>query len=46
MPFQERLARITDEETLVVLRGGAEKVRPLAFEKMRLVRDRVGFINS
>lgn len=45
-PFQERSSRITDEETLAVLRGGAEKVRPLAFEKMRLVRDRVGFINS
>lgn len=44
MPFQERLARITDEETLAVLRSGAEKVRPLALEKMRLVRDRVGFI--
>ncbi|MBP7811891.1 MAG: tryptophan--tRNA ligase [Candidatus Moranbacteria bacterium] len=44
MPFQERLARITDEEILAVLRGGAEKVRPLALAKMRLVRDRVGFI--
>ena len=44
MPFQERLARITDEETLAVLRGGAEKVRPPALEKMCLVRDRVGFI--
>lgn len=44
MPFQERLVRITDEETLAVLRGGAEKVRPLALAKMRLVRDRVGFI--
>lgn len=44
VPFQERLARITDEEVLAVLRGGAEKVRPLALAKMRLVRDRVGFI--
>jgi tryptophanyl-tRNA synthetase len=44
VPFQERSARITDEETLAVLRGGAEKVRPLALAKMHLVRDRVGFI--
>ncbi len=46
MPFQERLARITDEETLAVLRGGAEKVRPLAFEKMHAVRERIGFIGQ
>lgn len=46
MPFQERLARITDEETLAVLRGGAEKVRPLALAKMHTVRERMGFINQ
>lgn len=46
MPFQERLARITDEETLAVLRGGAEKVRPLALAKMHAVRERIGFIGQ
>ena len=46
MPFQERLARITDEETLAVLRGGVEKVRPLALEKMHAVRERMGFIGQ
>ena len=46
VPFQERLARITDEETLAVLRGGAEKVRPLALAKMHAVRERIGFIGQ
>ncbi|MBP6889320.1 MAG: tryptophan--tRNA ligase [Candidatus Moranbacteria bacterium] len=44
LPFQERLAQISDEEALVVLREGAIKARVLASTKMLLVRERVGFI--
>ena len=43
-PFQERLKNISDEEVLAVLRAGAEKVKPLAREKMRTVFDKVGLI--
>ncbi|MDP3957162.1 MAG: tryptophan--tRNA ligase, partial [bacterium] len=44
-PFQERLKNISDEEVLAVLQAGAEKVKPLAREKMRAVFDKVGLIS-
>ncbi|OGI20008.1 MAG: tryptophan--tRNA ligase [Candidatus Moranbacteria bacterium RIFCSPLOWO2_02_FULL_48_19] len=44
-PFQERLKNISDEEVLAVLRAGAEKVKPLAREKMHQVFDKIGLIS-
>jgi len=44
MPFQGRLAQISDEEALAVLHEGAIRARVLATAKMHLVRERIGFI--
>ncbi len=44
IPFQERLAQISDEEVLGVLREGAVKARARAAVKMCAVRERVGFL--
>jgi tryptophanyl-tRNA synthetase len=44
-PFQERLAKISDEEVLATLKAGAEKVKPLARAKMKQVYDAVGLIS-
>lgn len=44
IPFQERLARISDEEVLTLLHTGAEKARKLAEMKMKQVREKVGFL--
>ncbi len=41
-PFQERLAALSDDEVLAILKAGAEKVRPLAEAKLRQVYDRMG----
>lgn len=43
-PFQERLKNISDEEVVAVLKAGAEKAGTLAEQKMRQVRERVGFL--
>ncbi|MEI8096830.1 MAG: tryptophan--tRNA ligase [Candidatus Moraniibacteriota bacterium] len=43
-PFQERLKNISDEEVSEILRKGAEKARGLAEEKMKQVRERIGFL--
>ncbi len=43
-PFQERLAAVSDEHVLEILRAGAEKVRGLADTKMQQVRERMGLI--
>ncbi len=43
-PFQERLTALSDEEVLDILHAGAEKVRPLATEKLRQVYEKMGFI--
>lgn len=43
--FQAKLAAISDEEALRVLHAGAEKARAVAKEKMRTVRERVGFLS-
>lgn len=44
-PFQERLAALSDEAVLEILKTGAEKVKPMAREKMRQVFDKVGLIS-
>ncbi|MBP9728388.1 MAG: tryptophan--tRNA ligase [Candidatus Moranbacteria bacterium] len=44
-PFQERLASISDEQVLEILKAGAEKVKPLARAKMKQVYDAVGLIS-
>lgn len=44
-PFQERLAKISDEEVLEILKAGAEKVKPLARAKIKQVYDAVGLIS-
>lgn len=43
-PFQERLAALSDDEVLMILKQGAEKVKPLAESKLQAVYDTVGFI--
>lgn len=44
MPFQERLAAISDEEALTILRAGAEKANALSEKKIKQVYEKVGFI--
>lgn len=44
VPFQERLAAISDEEVLKILRAGAEKARALSEQKIKAVYEKVGFI--
>lgn len=42
--FQKRFAAISDEEAMAILRTGAEKARAVAGEKMRIVKEKVGFL--
>lgn len=44
VPFQERLAAISDEEALTILRAGAEKAKVLSEKKIKQVYEKVGFI--
>lgn len=44
VPFQERLAAISDEEALRILRIGAEKARSLSEQKIKAVYEKVGFV--
>lgn len=44
VPFQERLAAISDDEVLTVLRTGAEKARVIAEKKVAQVYEKVGFV--
>ncbi|QQR78845.1 MAG: tryptophan--tRNA ligase [Candidatus Moraniibacteriota bacterium] len=44
VPFQARLAAISDEAVLEILAAGREKAKALAVAKMRQVHERVGFI--
>lgn len=44
VPFQERLAAISDEEVLRILRIGAEKARVLSEQKTKAVYEKVGFV--
>ena len=43
-PFQEKMAGLSDEETLRILREGAERVRPIAAAKLAEAKERVGFL--
>ncbi len=43
-PFQERLNAISDEEVMKILADGADKVRKIAEEKMKEVKEKVGFL--
>ncbi|MCX6763292.1 MAG: tryptophan--tRNA ligase, partial [Candidatus Moranbacteria bacterium] len=43
-PFQEKMAELSDAEVLEILKAGAEKVRPLASQKMAEIRQKIGFI--
>ena len=43
-PFQDRLKNISDAEAQTILMAGADKARAIASEKMKLVRERVGFL--
>lgn len=44
VPFQERLAAISDDEVLAVLHAGAEKARAIAEKKVAAVYEKVGFV--
>lgn len=44
VPFQERLAAISDEEAMQILRAGAEKADVLSQKKIQAVYEKVGFI--
>ncbi|MBI2439581.1 MAG: tryptophan--tRNA ligase [Candidatus Moranbacteria bacterium] len=43
-PFQERLKNISDDEALAILHAGADKARVLAQAKMKIVKEKVGFV--
>lgn len=43
-PLQEKIAGYSDEEVLEILKKGADKVRPIAKEKLDEVKKKVGFI--
>lgn len=43
-PLQEKIAGMSDEMVLEILRAGAEKVRPIAKQKLDEVKNKVGFI--
>lgn len=43
-PLQEKIAELSDEEVLEILKAGAEKVRPIARKKLDEVKQKVGFI--
>ena len=43
-PFQEKMAGLSDEETLRILREGAERVRPIAAAKLAEAKERIGFL--
>ena len=43
-PFQEKVAGLTDEETLRILEEGADRVRPIASAKLREVKEKMGLI--
>jgi tryptophanyl-tRNA synthetase len=44
VPFQEKMAGLSDAETLRILREGADRVRPLAAAKLAEAKKRVGFL--
>lgn len=44
VPFQEKMAGLSDEETLRILREGADRVRPIAVAKLAEAKEKVGFL--
>jgi tryptophanyl-tRNA synthetase len=44
VPFQDRLAAISDEAVMNVLKSGAEKARAISEQKVRAVYEKVGFV--
>ena len=44
VPFQSKMKELTDEKVLEILASGAEKVRPLAQEKIKQVKEKIGFV--
>lgn len=44
LPFQERLAAISDEEAMKTLRVGAERARAIAESKVKAVYEKVGLL--
>ncbi|HRZ95318.1 MAG TPA: tryptophan--tRNA ligase [Candidatus Moranbacteria bacterium] len=43
-PFQEKMNDLSDEKVLEILREGAEKVRPIAKNKLDEVKKKIGFV--
>ena len=43
-PFQAKFEALSDEDVMIILRKGAEKVRPMAKRKMDEVKNKMGFI--
>lgn len=43
-PFQEKMAELTDEKVLEILKEGADRIRPIAKAKLDEVKKKVGFI--
>lgn len=43
-PIQEKMASLSDEKVLEILKAGADKVRPLAEKKLKEVKQKIGFI--
>lgn len=43
-PFQKRFAELSDEKVLEILKDGAQKAGQLAETKMRLVKEKMGFV--
>lgn len=43
--FQQKFYALSDEEAIHILHNGAERARAIASEKMKAVRERVGFLN-
>lgn len=44
VPFQERLAAISDDEVLAILRDGADRARTIAAAKLAEAKERMGFV--
>lgn len=43
--FQHNYFALSDEETLRVMKAGADRARTIASEKMKIVRERMGFLS-
>lgn len=43
-PFQKKMAELSDEKVLEILKTGADKVRPLAQKKLKEVKKKIGFV--